>query len=231
MKTLLTNLWELFFPRCCLLCGKPLISGENDICTRCLIKLPRTGYHLQEGNEVERNFWGKFPIGRATSFLHYIKEGPTQQLVHDLKYHGYKEVGETMGRIMAVELLPSGFFDGIDLIHPVPLHPRKERQRGYNQSERLAAGLSAITGIPVCNHAIQRIKYTETQTRKGNYERWENVEEIFSCATPEMLAGKHILIIDDVLTTGATIVACADALRDVPQIRISVLTLAVAGHT
>lgn len=231
MKTLLTNLWELFFPRCCLLCGKPLVRGEECICTGCLIQLPRTRFHLLKENEVERNFWGKFPIGRATSFLHYIKEGSSQRLVHDLKYHGYKEVGEVMGRIMAAELSPSGFFEGIDLIHPVPLHSRKERQRGYNQSERLAAGLSAATGIPVCSHAIQRIKYTDTQTRKKNDERWANVEETFSCTMPEALAGKHILIIDDVLTTGATIVACADALRDVPQIRISVLTLAAAGYS
>lgn len=231
MKNWLINLWELFFPRCCLLCGKPLVSGEACICTGCLSQLPRTKFHLLKENEVERNFWGKFPIGRATSFLYYIKEGPTQQLVHDLKYHGYKEVGETMGRIMAAELSPSGFFEDVDLIHPVPLHLHKEQQRGYNQSERLAAGLSSFTGIPVCRHAIQRIKHTETQTRKSNDERWANVQKIFSCSAPEALAGKHILIIDDVLTTGATIVACSDALRNVPGIRISVLTLAVAGYS
>ena len=231
MMSIWTDLWELFFPRCCLLCGSPLEHGEKVLCFSCLAGLPRTGFHLLEDNRVECNFFGKFPIERATSFLYYTKGGDVRQLLYELKYHGHKEVGEVMGRTLAAELLSSHFFEGIDLIIPVPLHRRKKRQRGYNQSECLAGGISAVTGIPIYADIIARGRYTETQTHKGQYERWENVQNLFVCSSPELLENKHILLVDDVLTTGATIVSCADALQDIPGLRISVLTLALAGES
>lgn len=231
MKTFLTDLWELFFPRCCILCGSRLCHGENILCTRCLAELPRTGLHLRADNSVERNFWGKFAVERAASFLYYTKGGDVRRLLYELKYYGNKEAGEVMGRIMAAELLSSCFFEGVDWIIPVPLHPRKERRRGYNQSDCLARGISAVTGIPVSAEMLVRSRYTETQTRKGQYERWENVQNIFLCPSPRLLQNKHVLLVDDVLTTGATIVSCADALRRVPGLRISVLTLALAGES
>lgn len=231
MRAIGTDLWELFFPRCCLLCGSRLCYGENILCSSCLIGLPRTGFHLQEDNRVERNFWGKFAIERATSFLYYTKGGDVRQLLYELKYHGNKETGEVMGRIMAAELLPSHFFEGMDWIIPVPLHRRKERQRGYNQSICLAQGISAVTGISIRADMLIRSRYTETQTHKGQYERWENVRNLFLCPSPQLLENKHVLLVDDVLTTGATIVSCADALCAVPGLRISVLTLALAGES
>lgn len=231
MMSIWNDLWDLFFPRCCLICCKQLSRGEKELCFSCMAGLPRTGFHLQEGNLVERNFWGKFPIRRATSFLHYTKGGDVRQLLYELKYHGRKEVGEVMGRTMAAELLPSHFFDGIDLIIPVPLHKRRERQRGYNQSEYLAKGISAMTDIPVETKIMVRNRHTETQTHKGQYERWENVQNLFTCQSPDFLKGKHILIVDDVLTTGATIVSCADALQGILGLQISVLTLALAGDS
>lgn len=226
-----TDLWHLFFPQTCLLCGGQLVEGERMVCLKCLSGLPRTHFHLRKDNLVERNFWGKFPVERAASFLYYAKGGDVRQLLYELKYHGNQEVGEVMGRVMASELMRSHFFDGIDLIVPVPLHQRKERRRGYNQSECLARGISAVTGIPVDIKVIIRSRYNETQTRKGQYERWENVRNLFACIAPEGLEGKHILLVDDVLTTGATIVSCADALGDIPGLRISVLTLALAGES
>ncbi len=196
-----------------------------------MARLPRTDLHRQRGNRVERNFWGKFPVERATSFLHYAKEGMVRELLFELKYHGGKDVGEVLGRMAAAELRSSCFFEDIDGIIPVPLHRRKEWKRGYNQSEWIAKGLSAVTGIPVHPKVVVRNRYTETQTRKGRFERWENVQDLFSCPSPEPLGGKHVLLVDDVLTTGATLVACADALREIPGIKISVFTLALAGDS
>lgn len=231
MMSIWTDLWNLFFPHGCLLCGKQLVPGERVLCAKCLSELPRTRFHLCKDNAVERNFWGKFPVERATSFLYYAKGGDVRQLLYELKYHGNQEVGEVMGRVMAAELMHSRFFDGIDLIVPVPLHRRKERRRGYNQSECLARGISAVTGIPVDTKVVIRNRYTDTQTHKGQYERWENVRNLFDCVSPERLEGKHLLLVDDVLTTGATLVSCADAFHGIPGLRISVLTLALAGES
>lgn len=168
---------------------------------------------------------------RATSFLYYAKGGNVRQLLYELKYHGNQEVGEVMGRMMASELMCSHFFDGIDLIVPVPLHQRKKRLRGYNQSECLARGVSVVTGIPMDTKVVIRSRYTDTQTHKGQYARWENVRNLFACIFPVGLEGKHLLLVDDVLTTGATVVSCADAFRGIPGLRISVLTLALAGES
>lgn len=226
-----TDLWGFFFPRTCLLCGRRLARGESAVCLKCLSGLPRTRLHLAEDNAVERNFWGKFPMVRATSFLYYAKGGDVRRLLYELKYYGNREIGLLMGREMASELMQSRFFDGIDLIVPVPLHPRRQRLRGYNQSEWLARGIVEVTGIPLDATAVVRSRHNDTQTRKGHYERWENVRGLFACVSPGSLEGKHILLVDDVLTTGATLVACADAFRGIPGLRISVLTLALAGES
>lgn len=175
MMSIWTDLWNLFFPHSCLLCGRQLISGERVLCLKCLSGLPRTQFHLRKDNIVECNFWGKIPVEHATSFLYYAKGGNVRQLLYELKYHGNQEVGEVMGRMMASELMCSHFFDGIDLIVPVPLHQRKKRLRGYNQSECLARGVSVVTGIPMDTKVVIRSRYTDTQTHKGQYARWENV--------------------------------------------------------
>ncbi len=225
-----TDLWNLFFPRCCVACGRLLATPEEVLCVHCLAGLPRTDFHRQKDNKMEQNFWGKFPVERATSYLHYTKGGAVSRILYDLKYHGYKEIGEAMGRMAAAELLSSGFFEGVDILIPVPLHKRRQRWRGYNQSEWIARGLSKITGIPLHADWMTRSRYTETQTHKGQYGRWENVQDLFACTSPAALQGKHVLLVDDVLTTGATLVACADALKDIPGLRISVFTLARAGE-
>jgi ComF family protein len=205
-----------------------LPADEECICHKCNSELPRTNLHLQPDNRVEKMFWGKVPIVRATSYFYYHRGGDFRLIVHRMKYSGHKEYGQVLGRIMATELKESGFFDGIDSLVPVPLHPDKLKKRGYNQSEWLARGVSQVTGIPMMTDAVKRSLYTETQTRKTKVERWENVNGIFTLNTSVDLSGKHLLIIDDVLTTGATTTACADAFQQVPDIRISVLTLALA---
>ena len=173
-------------------------------------------------------FWGKIPLERATSYFFYRKGSDFRKILHQFKYGGRKELGAIMGRFMAAELATTDFFEGIDVIIPVPLHPRKRRARGYNQSEWIARGVSQVVGLPVDVSSVIREKHTDTQTRKSTYERWENVDGIFRLCHPENFVGKHVLIIDDVLTTGSTTTACADVFHEVEGVRISVLTLAVA---
>ncbi|WP_455584076.1 ComF family protein [Bacteroides sp.] len=228
MKDWFDSFLSLFFPRCCLICGMTLAKGEECLCTRCNMDLPRTDYHAVKDNPVEQLFWGKVSLERATSYFFYRRGGDARHILHQLKYGGQKEIGEIMGRYMATELLSSGFFREIDLIVPVPLHKKKQKLRGYNQSEWIARGVSAVTAIPVEVTGVVREKNTDTQTRKSVFERWENVDGIFRLHSPERFVGKHILIVDDVLTTGATVVACASSFEKVGNIRISVLTLAVA---
>ncbi|WP_390601613.1 ComF family protein [Bacteroides sp. f07] len=228
IKDWLGSFLSLFFPRYCIVCGRTLAKGEECLCTMCNINLPRTDYHLRKDNPVEKMFWGKIPLERATSFFFYRKGSDFRQILHQLKYGGQKGIGAIMGRYMAAELLESGFFEGVDVILPVPLHKKKQQIRGYNQSEWIARGIAAVTGISIDTESVVRRKNTETQTRKSFLERWENVEGIFELNHAESLVGKHILIVDDVLTTGATTVECASCLTDIEGIRISILTLAMA---
>ena len=229
MNTWFHSFWSLLFPRCCVVCGSPLSRGEECLCTCCNINLPRTGFHLRKDNPVECLFWGRIPgLKRASSFLFYRKGSDFRRILHMLKYGGYKELGEVMGRYMSAELSSGEFFDGVDMIIPVPLHRKKQKLRGYNQSEWIARGIASVTGIPLCAECMIREKNTETQTRKSTFERWENVEGILRLCDTVHFEGKHVLLVDDVLTTGATTVACASAFAGVSGIRISVLTLAVA---
>lgn len=219
---------SLLFPRCCVVCGSPLMKGEDCICTMCNINLPRTNYHLRKDNPIEQMFWGKIPLERATSFFYYRKGSDFRTILHQLKYGGQKEIGAIMGKYMASELSVSGFFRGIDLIIPIPLYKKKQRIRGYNQSEWIAQGITAVTGIETDTQAVIRWKNTETQTRKSAFERWENVDGVFELVHGKSLAGKHVLLVDDVLTTGSTIQACASCMKEEEGLKISVLTLAVA---
>ena len=222
VKIWLGPLFHLFFPRCCVVCGAPLVEGEE------AIYMPRTNYHKVKDNLVERMFWGKIPLERATSYFFYRKGSNFRKILHQFKYGGRKELGAIMGRFMAAELATTDFFEGVDIIIPVPLHPRKRRARGYNQSEWIARGVSQVVGLPVDVSSVIREKHTDTQTRKSTYERWENVDGIFRLRHPENFVGKHVLIVDDVLTTGSTTTACADVFHEIEGVRISVLTLAVA---
>ena len=228
LKDWLSAFLSLFFPRCCVACGKPLAKGEQGICVMCNINLPRTNYHLRKDNPAEQLFWGKIPLERATSYFFYRKGSDFRKILHQLKYGGQKELGSIMGRHMAAELQSSDFFQGIDVIIPIPLHKKKQQLRGYNQSEYIARGISEVTGIPLDTVSVIRHKNTETQTRKSAFERWENVDGIFELRSSENLSGKHVLIVDDVLTTGSTSVACASCLMQIEGIRFSILTLAMA---
>ena len=224
----IADFFNLLYPDLCVVCGENLIRQEQHICLSCLSSIPKTNYHLQPDNPIEKRFWGKVPVYRATAFFFFQKGSVFQKLLHALKYRGNKEVAEKIGQYAAVELLQSDDFSTIDVIVPVPLHPGKYKKRGYNQSEWIGRGLSEILGKPQDITTLKRIKENATQTKKSVYERYENTEGIFECAQPETFAGKHVLLVDDVLTTGSTLEACINALVKAKGIKVSVFTLAVA---
>lgn len=174
--------------------------------------------------------WGQMPIERATALFYYQKDSNYRHIIHELKYKGRKEVGEAMGRNMAYELENSHFFDGIDVIMPIPIHSKRFKKRGYNQSEWIAKGISAATNIPIDAHSVVRSTYTKTQVGLSTYQRWENVRGAFTLQHPEKFKNKHILIVDDVFTTGSTTIACADAYAQVEGVRISIIALGVASR-
>ena len=220
----ISDLIDLIFPRTCVVCGELLSPQEKDICINCLSTLPKIEkIHL---DEIEKSFWGKVEIERATSFMYYHKNSPYNNLIHRLKYKNRPDTGDRLAFLAAKEIAESGFFDDIDAIVPLPLSKRKMRQRGYNQCDYIAKGLSRATGIPVIKNAVKRLKSNETQTHKSRDERWQNVEGIFALSDAALLDGKHILLIDDILTTGATLASCAKSIQEGCQCKISIFTLA-----
>ncbi|MFV0375729.1 MAG: ComF family protein [Mangrovibacterium sp.] len=219
---------ELLFPRYCVVCRDKLIQTEQYICLKCLLHLPRTNHIGEKNNPMEQLFYGRVPIERACAFMEFKKGSDYQHLLHELKYRRQKELGEVLGLKFGAALKSDGQICSADFICPVPLHPKKERQRGYNQSFYLAKGLSQALGIPVNSGNIYRDIHTSTQTRKSRWERWQNVEGIFAVRQPELFAGKHLILVDDVITTGATMEACVTAVLEQCEAKISVLTLAIA---
>jgi ComF family protein len=217
----------LIFPHYCAACGQALYRNENILCMSCFAELPRTGFHHDPENEVAQMFWGRIPAEQSTSFMYFAKGSRFQNILHELKYNGQKQIGTAMGCLFGSELKNTPFSTA-DLIIPVPLHPSKLKTRGYNQSELIASGISEILQVPLETALITRAIDTSTQTHKSRYERWENVRHIFHCEHPEALKNKHVLLVDDVITTGATLEACASCLLPVEGIKLSLVSLAVA---
>ena len=205
--------------------------GEEVLCVRCQADLPRVRTVSFEENDIARIFWGLVPIEKGISFFHYTPNSPYSRILFELKYHNHPEVGKTMGRMMAEELKATSFFDGIDLIVPIPLSRKKERQRGYNQSDWIAWGISEATGIPTDTTSVVRTKSNPSQTTLDHRQRRENVRDIFAVRHPGNLEGRHILLVDDVITTGATMLSCAETIARTCRVRFSVLSLAWAGHS
>ena len=222
------DLFSLIFPRICACCGNSLWKHEEIVCTSCKYHLPKTGFHLERDNPVARVFWGRVPIESAAAYLYFNKGSRVQQLVHQLKYKDRKDVGIWLGKQYGHLLRYSPFFDHVDLIIPVPLHKKKIMKRGYNQSEQFAIGLSESMKIPMEARILVRGKHTETQTKKSRFSRWENVKDIFLIEYPEKLTGRHVLLVDDVITTGATLESCLQCLLNVTGTRASVATIATA---
>lgn len=230
MRSWFRDLIDFLFPHYCWLCGHRLHRGEDHLCSGCMLFLPRTNYHLKSGNEMEQLFWGLHPVVGASAYFFYHKEGVVSQLVHHIKYHKHPEIGEYLGYCLAEEIrCQSGFLDDVDMVIPVPLHPKRLRKRGYNQSEFIARGICRSTEIPLRTDIVIRTRSNVSQTRKGRAERLENVVDLFQCVQPTNLTGKTILIVDDVCTTGATLISVLDAFKAIPEIRFKILTLGIAS--
>lgn len=223
------ELTDLFYPELCVTCHRPLVPGEHTLCMYCLQDMPLTHSEHENDNAVSRLFWGFFPVAGATALLYYHRGSRYHALLHRFKYNGERQIGEHLGYFFGLRLTAT-LFAAADCLVPVPLHPDKLRRRGYNQSRCIADGLAAALHLPVEEGVLIRTVATDTQTHSGRWERFNNVRSIFAVQDGERLAGRHVILVDDVITTGATISACAEALLAIPGIRISVAALAVAAE-
>lgn len=228
MSRLLNDLLGLFYPELCITCGDRLVSQEKYICLKCWADLPENNFHRDLNNKVAQLFWGKTEIVAAASFFLFRKGSNYQKLIHFIKYEGLKELGHEVGLRYGYKLSESSEFQSVDVVVPVPLHKKKLRKRGYNQSEWIARGLSESMDKPVSSDNLFRKTHTSTQTQKNRIERWENVKDVFGVRQPGEFSGKHILLIDDVVTTGATLEACAAQLLTIENVKVSIATLAYA---
>ena len=227
----LKDISRLFFPRVCAACGCVLPETGGLICNACRWKMPLTGFCERAQNPVKEKLHPLLPVVNACSFFFFVNGSDFRSLIHTFKYRGGWRIAEQMGRWFGEEMAGSGLYGDIDLIVPVPLHIRKRLRRGYNQSEYIANGISKAISVPVSAGSVVRDRYSQSQTERKKSERWDNVHGIFSVPDPEKLRGKHILLVDDVLTTGATLVSCGEAiLNAVEDCRLSIATLAVSKN-
>lgn len=222
------DLLTFFFPVHCLVCGKKLSSPAQVLCLRCEFNLPRTGYMNRIDNPISQSFWGRVPVEMGTSLFRFEKGSAYQVLLHELKYRGNQKAGYYMGRLLGNELVHSTY-SGCDVMVPVPLHPRRFKERGFNQSEIIASGISASTGIPVVSNLLTRTVHNKSQTSLGRYARYENIHGNFQVSSnaPDV-NGKKILLVDDVITTGSTLEACSIELLRNFQCLVFVATVSCA---
>jgi ComF family protein len=219
---------NLVFPRICTLCGNYLFASESTLCHHCLRSLPRTQFETYRDNKVEQLFWGRLKLEFGVSIYYFRKSETVQHLMHEIKYRNNRDLATILGKEMGRILKESGLNSSVDCLIPVPLHYDKLRQRGYNQSELIAGGASSVLDIPLGTDILKKARFTTSQTRKARYERWVNVEESFVVNNLSM-DGAHFLLVDDVLTTGATLEACGQALLTIPGAKVSIATVAMAS--
>lgn len=223
------DMFSLLYPRICLACGNNIRAHEEAICLTCQYKMPKTNFHQDIENPFTERFWGRVKLNCGSSFYYFGKGGKVQQLIHNLKYGHKPEIGIRIGNLYGKVLCKSIFFRQVEVIVPVPLHPYKQKMRGYNQSATFAQGISDSMEIPWIE-ALARVEMTETQTKKDRISRFENVRNAFEVVHPKAIEGKHILLVDDVITTGATIEACTHQLLKIPRTKVSVATIAFADY-
>ncbi len=221
---------SLFLPRTCLACGRVLLENEGCVCLACRYNMPLTNFAKRKDNPIKLLFENVLPVESAAAMFWFVGGTEWQRIIHNFKYYGRWFFAQKMGEWLGEELLDSGNFDDIDLIVPIPLHYRRRLRRGYNQSEQLALGVGRKMGVECDFRSVRRRHYNDSQTSKSRSERWDNVEEIFDVRRAERLRGKHILLLDDVLTTGATMASCASAIVKACEgdVRISVASLSVS---
>jgi len=220
---------DLFFPKVCAGCHSILITNETVLCTHCRHEMPLTQYHLDPKNEAVKKFYGKIAIEHASALLYFNKKGIVQELIHNLKYKGHEEIGTVLGNWYVEDLKLLNLEIPFDFIIPVPLHPKKFRERGYNQVTTFGKALAKGLKVNYNDTILYRKKYSKTQSKKNLLGRSDNIENIFDVIATEENQNKHFLIVDDVLTTGATLEACSRALLKIPGTRISIVCMAIAN--
>lgn len=228
VREIVQDFLSLIYPNYCLACSGSLLKGEDILCSHCLLDMPKTNFHKQEINPLRDRLSLRFPIKHAFAYYYFKKGSKVQGLLHQLKYKAHPEIGVKIGKVLAQELVEEKLEKAFDLIVPVPLHPSRKRSRGYNQSEEFAKGLSAGLNIPYTESFIKRRVKTQTQTRKSKLNRWRNVSEVFEMKKVEGVKNNRILLVDDVVTTGATLEACATALLKAGCAEVSIACIAVA---
>lgn len=229
LKEIKDAVLHLLFPHVCTGCGSDILSGESVLCMRCIDAMPETNFELHPNNPVEKTFWGRLPLAGATAQFYFTKESLMQHLMHQFKYKGNKDLGLQLGKIMGEQIKKSNRFE-VDALIPLPLFPAKEKRRGYNQATVLCEGMAESMKIPVLDNIIIRPQHTETQTKKGRIERWKNMEGKFILTAPDAIRNKHLLLVDDVVTTGATFEACGNELLKAENVRVSLASLCVASR-
>lgn len=228
IKEIRDSLLHLVFPHVCDGCGSDLLSKETRLCMRCMTAMPETDFEKHAGNPIEKMFWGRLSLVHAAATFYFTKESLMQRLMHQLKYRGNKELGLQLGRLMGIAIKESGRFADMEALVPLPLFPSKEKKRGYNQATVLCNGMAEILSLPVLNNIVTRPQHTDTQTKKGRIERWKNIEGKFELINPTVIQNKHLLLIDDVVTTGATLESCGNELLKADRVRLSIATLCQA---
>jgi ComF family protein len=224
------SLLHFLFPHVCEGCGTDVLDPEHYLCLQCHASLPKTDFQFYPNNPVEKIYWGRLPLTSATAQYYFTKQAAMQHLLHQLKYRGNKDLGLYLGRLMGHGLASANRFRYVDALLPLPLFPAKERKRGYNQATVLCEGIAEVLAKPVLKDVVVRTSHTESQTKKNRIERWLNMEGRFEVLKPEKIEGKHVLLVDDVVTTGATLEACGAALLAVPNVQLSLATLCYSAR-
>jgi ComF family protein len=225
-RQLLPDFLHLFFPHLCAGCGSDLLKKDQSICIQCYTSLPETNFAATPANPIEQLFYGRLRVQEAMSAYYFTKHSVLQNMIHAFKYTGHKECGRQLGKWMGLQLQQSKRFRHIDYLVPMPLYPERFHRRGYNQATLLCEGMATVTEIPIHEQLVARIKPTATQTKKGRTERWKNVSDSFALIQDSSIANQHLLLVDDVITTGASLEACGTRLSELPGIKLSIATLA-----
>jgi ComF family protein len=226
LKSYFSDLTHLVFPHHCEGCGTDVLQDEQLLCAACINHLPETNYITLTGNPVEKMFYGRLKLAYAGSGYYFTKESLIQHLIHQLKYKGNKDIGIYLGKLIGHQIKSSGRFEDVDALVPLPLNPKREFKRGYNQAAAICEGIAEIWKKPLLKDAVTRTIFTETQTQQDRVHRWENMDGVFQVNNEKAIKEKHVLLVDDIVTTGATLEACGAAILQVADTRLSLVTLA-----
>jgi len=226
LQSCMKDFSHLLFPHNCQGCGSDVLSEEQLLCISCLQQLPQTGFINKAGNPVDKIFYGRLPLHTAAAAYYFTKNSLLQQLIVQLKYRNNKDIGRYLGNLVGLQLQEADLFMDVDVMIPLPLNTRKEVKRGYNQAAVICEGITQVFQKPVLSHAVQRTAFTETQTHQDRIHRWQNMQGVFAVTDPALLENKHILLVDDVVTTGATLEACGAEILKISGTKLSILTVA-----